>query len=114
MDRPYFTMWTDAFSPENTDAKYPKVLDFGYQEVGFAPSDFWIRSGAYLRLRNLNISYSLPKEWMNKIGVKQFQLFFTGTNLFTISAFKEYDPEQAALDSYPIMRSFTGGFNLNF
>jgi TonB-linked SusC/RagA family outer membrane protein len=114
VDRPYFTLWTDAWSPDNTDGKYPKILDWGYQEVGFAPSDFWIRSGAYLRLRNLNISYSLPKAWMNKIGVKQFQLFFTGTNLLTLSAFKEYDPEQPFLDSYPIMKSFTGGFNLNF
>jgi hypothetical protein len=65
-------------------------------------------------LRNLNISYSFPKKWIGKAGIKQLQLFFTGTNLLTFSAFKEYDPEQLALDSYPIMKSFTGGLNINF
>ncbi|TKK65117.1 TonB-dependent receptor [Ilyomonas limi] len=114
VDRPYFHLWTDAWSEDNPNGKYPKIIDWGYEEVGYAPSSFWIRSGAYLRLRNLNISYSFPKKWIGKAGIKQLQLFFTGTNLLTFSAFKEYDPEQLALDSYPIMKSFTGGLNINF
>ncbi|SMD11767.1 TonB-linked outer membrane protein, SusC/RagA family [Pedobacter nyackensis] len=113
-DRPYFGLWTDAWSTENPNGKYPKIIGWGYEELGFAPSSFWIGSGAYLRLKNVNISYSLPGKWINKIGIKQAQAFFTGTNLLTISAFKAYDPEQLALDSYPIMKGFTGGLNIVF
>ncbi|WP_316818460.1 TonB-dependent receptor [Pedobacter nyackensis] len=113
-DRPYFGLWTDAWSAENPNGKYPKIIDWGYQELGFAPSSFWIRNGAYLRLKNVNISYSFPTKWMNNIGIKQAQVFFTGTNLLTLSAFEEHDPEQLALDSYPIMKTFTGGLNIIF
>jgi len=113
-DRPYFGLWTDAWSVENPNGKYPKIIDWGYEELGFAPSSFWIGNGAYLRLKNVNISYSLPQKWISKIGIKQAQAFFTGTNLLTLSAFKEYDPEQLALDSYPIMKGFTGGLNIVF
>ncbi len=113
-DRPYFGLWTDAWSMENPNGKYPKIIDWGYEELGFAPSSFWIGNGAYLRLKNVNISYSLPQKWINKIGIKQAQAFFTATNLLTLSAFKTYDPEQLALDSYPIMKGFTGGLNIVF
>ncbi|NRF40886.1 TonB-dependent receptor [Pedobacter foliorum] len=113
-DRPYFGLWVDAWSTENPNGKYPKIVDWGYEELGYAPSSFWIRNGAYLRLKNVNISYGLPEKWINKIGIKQAQVFFTGTNLLTLSAFKEYDPEQLALDSYPIMKTFTGGLNIVF
>ena len=114
VDRPYFNLWTDAWSTENPNGKYPKIIDWGYEELGQTGTDFWIRSGAYLRLRNLNISYGLPKKWISKVGIKQVQVFFTGVNLLTLSAFKEYDPEQPALDAFPIMKSFTGGININF
>ncbi len=114
VDRPYFNLWTDAWSEDNPNGKYPKIIDWGYEELGQTGSDFWIRSGAYLRLRNLNVSYSLPHNLINKAGISQVQIFFTGTNLLTLSAFKEYDPEQPALDAYPIMRSFSGGINVNF
>jgi len=113
-DRPYFGLWADAWSTENPNGKYPKIVDWGFEELGFAPSSFWISNGAYLRLKNVNISYNLPSKWINKIGIKQAQIFFTGTNLLTFSAFKAYDPEQLALDSYPIMETFTGGLNVVF
>lgn len=113
-DRPYFSLWTDAWSVENPNGKYPKVIDWGFEELGFAPSSFWIRNGSYLRLRSLNLSYTLFANWLSKLGVKKMQIFFTGTNLFTLSAFKEYDPEQTSLDSYPVMKTYTAGLNVNF
>ena len=59
-----------------------------------------------MRLKNLNIGYTLPKSWFGRLGISKVQLFANGTNLFVISAFKEYDPEQATLDSYPLMKTF--------
>ena len=114
-DRPYFELWTkDTWTPENPNAKYPAVTGEWTEVYGAAGSTFWLRNGAYLRLKNLNIAYTLPKQWYSKWGFSQIQVFGNGTNLFCLSGMDEYDPEQAKLDSYPIMRTFTIGLNVNF
>lgn len=73
-----------------------------------------MRNGAYLRLKNLNIGYTLPRTWFSKLGVNNVQLFVNATNLFCISGMDEMDPEQDTLDSYPLMRTYTGGLSINF
>lgn len=114
-DKPYFELWTgDVWSPENPDAKYPAATGEWSENYGAAGSTFWIRNGAYLRLKNLNISYTLPKSWYQNWGVNTVQVFGNGTNLFSIDGIDEMDPEQDSMDSYPIMRSFTIGLNINF
>lgn len=116
VDRPYFELWADNYwTPENPDAKYPRIGGNWMQpEFGGGPSSFWLRNGAYVRLKNLNIGYTLPNSWFERIGLSDIQLFVNGTNLFVISEFKEHDPEQATLDSYPLMKTFTGGVSINF
>lgn len=112
---PYFELWTgDVWTPENTDAKYPAAVGDWSEVYGAAGSTFWMRNGAYLRLKNLNIAYTLPKQWYQKWGLNQVQVFGNGTNLFSIDGMDEMDPEQDKLDSYPIMRTFTVGLNVNF
>ena len=114
-NRPYFELWTKHWSPEHPDAPYPRAsAAWGKPEYGWGPSTFWMRNGAYLRFKNLNLAYSLPKSWLTHAMVETLQIFFNGTNLFVITGFKEHDPEQATLDSYPIMRSYTFGMNLTF
>lgn len=114
-DRPYFQLWTEnTWTPETPNAKYPAATGEWTEVYGAAGSTFWIRNGAYLRLKNLNIAYTLPKQWYSKWGFSQIQIFGNGTNLFSISGMDEYDPEQDKLDSYPIMRTFTIGLNVNF
>lgn len=114
-EKPYFELWTgDVWTPENVNAKYPRVSGEWQEEYGAAGSTYWMRNGAYLRLKNLNIGYSLPKIWFSKIGVSNVQVFVNGTNLFCISGMDEMDPEQETLDSYPLMRTFTGGLSINF
>ncbi|SFU67866.1 TonB-linked outer membrane protein, SusC/RagA family [Porphyromonadaceae bacterium KHP3R9] len=115
-DRPYFSIWAkDYWTPENPDAKYPRVSGAWMEpEYGGGPSSFWLRNGSYLRLKNLNIGYTLPSKWYNALGLQKVQVFVNGTNLFVLSGFKEYDPEQETLDSYPLMKTFTGGLSINF
>ncbi len=111
-DKPYFNIWTgDVWTPENTDAKYPGVSGEWQEEWGATGSTFY---GAYLRLKNLNVGYTLPRKWFSKIGVSSVQIFVNATNLFCISGMPEMDPEQNTLDSYPLMKSFTGGLSINF
>jgi hypothetical protein len=116
VDRPYFEIWArDYWTPESPDAEYPRVAGNWMQpEFGGGPSSFWLRNGAYLRLKNLNIGYTLPEQWYNMLGINRIQFFVNGTNLFVISDLTEHDPEQETLDSYPLMKTFTGGLSVQF
>ncbi len=115
-DRPYFELWaSDYWTPENPNATYPRVSgEFQVADVGGEASTFWIRNGAYLRLKNLDLGYSLPQNWFKPIGINNVQFYFNATNLFYISGLKEHDPEQNTLDSYPLMKTYTAGLNINF
>lgn len=115
--RPYYPIWAspDVWTPENPNGKYPRPIGQNWYESGTNASSFWIRNGAYMRLRNLNVAYNIPKNWSDGIGLQSAQLFFNGTNLFAISKMKEFhDPEQLNYDSYPIMKTFTFGLDIRF
>ncbi|MFV0505811.1 MAG: SusC/RagA family TonB-linked outer membrane protein [Bacteroidales bacterium] len=114
--RPYYPIWADdVWTPENIDAKYPRVIGKNWYESGTGNQSFWVRNGAYLRMKNLNIGYSLPTKWISGLDLRSAQVFFNGTNLFVISAMTEFqDPEQDCYDSYPLMKSFTFGLDIKF
>lgn len=114
--RPYYPIWTkDVWTPENPDAAYPRPIGRNWNESGTGASSFWIRNGAYLRLKNINVAYNLPKSWVSRIKVDRAQLFFNGNNIFALADIKEFhDPEQKNYDSYPLMRSFTFGIDVKF
>lgn len=114
--RPYYPIWAgDVWTPENPDAQYPRVVGSNWAESGAASSTFWIRNGAYMRLRDLNVSYAFPQSLVSAIKLKGLSLFFNGTNLFVISPMTEFhDPEQKMYDSYPVMKTFTLGVDIKF
>ena len=114
--RAYYPIWTsDVWTPENPNAKYPRVTGTNWAESGTDNSSFWIRNGAYLRLRNVNLAYNLPQPWLNSVKLSSAQLFFNGSNLLTFSAMKEFqDPEQENYDSFPVMKTYTLGLNIKF
>ena len=114
--RPYYPIWAgDVWTAENPNAAYPRVVGSNWQESGTASSTFWIRNGAYMRLRDLNVSYSLPQSMVNAIKLKGLSVFFNGTNLFVLSPMTEFhDPEQKMYDSYPVMKTFTLGLDIKF
>ena len=114
--RPYYPIWADdVWTPENPDAKYPRVIGRSWYESGTGNQSFWIRNGAYLRLKNMNIGYAIPQKWISGFKISSAQVFFNGTNLFVISDMTEFhDPEQDCYDSYPLMKSFTFGIDIKF
>lgn len=114
--RTYYPIWSgDVWTPENPNGKYPRVVGQNWAEAGGAGSSFWIRNGAYLRLRNVNLAYNLPAKWLAHVKVMQAQLFVNATNLLTFSKMKEFqDPEQDNYDSYPVMKTVTMGINIRF
>ena len=79
-------------------------------------STWWLRDMSFLRLKNLELGYTLPRRWTSKIGVRDCRLFARGTNLLTFSDFKLWDPELETTDGlrYPQMKSVSIGFSINF
>lgn len=111
---PYFDLWTEAWTPEKPNNPYPRAGNWGPAELGYESSQFWMRNGAYMRLKDLNIAYTIPQIWTRKILMDKASVFFNATNLFVISEFKEHDPEQAYLNSFNLMKTFTFGLSVNF
>ena len=100
---------------ENPNAPYPR-LSYGYNLNNQQSSSFWLRNGRFLRLKNLDIGYTLPKPMVNAIHLESVRIYISGQNLITWSPFKLWDPE---LDSsqrghiYPITRSLTAGIQIS-
>lgn len=110
-----YTYQLDYWTPENTDAAYPRIADGGFNDNNYRYSDFWMRDGRHLRVKNLNLSYALPERWTRAIGFEEVRFYGTGHNLFVLKAFSEdFDPQMQASAGwyYPQLRSFTGGINL--
>ena len=104
--------WADSWSPDNPDGKYPGYRNTAYR-TRYDESTFWLQDLSFLRFKNLNISYSMPKNLISSIGVKSARVFVTGTNLFMLySGNKIYDPEMNNILSYPMMRTYSLGLNI--
>lgn len=101
-------------STENPNASYPR-LSYGGNNNNFRNSTYWLRNGSYLRLKTVEIGYSLPKSFVNKCHFNNMRFFFIGTNLLTFSSFKLWDPELGSSngEKYPLARVFTLGLNVN-
>lgn len=98
---------------ENPNATYPR-LEYGKEKSNNTQySTFWLRNRAYLRLKNVEIGYNIPKTIVNKIHLNKFRLFFRGTNLLTFSKFKLWDPELENGEGYPLTKSISLGLNIN-
>ncbi|RYJ44949.1 SusC/RagA family TonB-linked outer membrane protein [Flavobacterium beibuense] len=99
------TMYThqlDYWTPQNPDAKYPRLANNGTQSNtnNFRRgSDMYLYDGAYLRLKNIQIGYSLPDSAAKQIGVEKFRMYASGQNLFTLSKVKFVDPELSEFNS---------------
>lgn len=115
----------DNWTPDNPDAKYPRLSYVS--NLNTHPSTFWMANAAYFRLKNLQLSYSLPKKILRPTKLKKVMVYGNATNLFTVSKFyKGYDPEisyqsgaQGATtgsigSSYPLVSTYTFGVEVQF
>ena len=111
----------DRWTEENPDqnAFYPR-LSYGSETTSsinnFQKSTWWVRNMNFLRLKTLQLSYNLPKPWVNKVHLKNAAVYVMGTNLFTLSRFKLWDPELNTDNgaSYPNTTSYSVGINFTF
>lgn len=77
----------DYWTPENPNAFYPRPTDFGGGNPtrNFLPQTRYLLNMAYTRLKNINIGYSLPAKWIERVHLTRARIYFSGENLFTIS-----------------------------
>ena len=107
----------NAFDPENPDpnARYPR-LHASHNSNNDVLSDWWLIDGSYLRLKNLQLTYTIPQSISSKVNVSRFMVYLAGTNLFTLSHYPYLDPENPGVTNgyYPQQRTYSVGVNLTF
>ena len=104
----------NPFELENRNGTIPNPLG---SPTNTENSSRFIEDGTYLRLKNLQIGYTLPKHITQKFHCSRLRFYATASNLFTITAYKGYDPEVGSgvdYGNYPQSRTFTFGLNANF
>lgn len=103
----------DAWSPENPNSTIPALQAENRNDEGRF-STYFVENGSYLKLRNMQIGYSLSEAFARKIHLQKFRLYVSGQNLFTIKSknFTGIDPENAAF-GYPIPVTYTLGLNVS-
>lgn len=112
--------WSSEEQPGDGVHFRPTRTPSGWQRD---PSSAWVQDASYLRLRNLTFGYDFDSKIAHKIGFDGLRLYFTGTNLFTITNYVGYDPENSSESGlskggdymgYPAARSFILGANIRF
>ena len=98
---------------EDPNAKYPR-LSYGGNSNNYRASTYWLRNGSYIRLKNVELGYSIPKRFVNKLHLDRVRLYLMGTNLLTFSDFKLWDPELGSSNGqqYPLSRTVTIGLTV--
>ncbi|WP_276892525.1 TonB-dependent receptor [Hallella bergensis] len=102
--------WTDG----NPDASYPRLSTVMFDN-NYRTSTFWKRNGSYLRLRNVQLGYSLPESVLKAIKLNNIYVYINATNLFTVAHLDGMgDPEMNALTNYPITKTCNVGLKVTF
>jgi TonB-linked SusC/RagA family outer membrane protein len=102
------------WTPENLNAKYPR-LTYGSVANNIHTSSFWLQDATYIRLKNLQLGYTLPKQWITKANIDNVRIFLSGYNLLTFDNVTPFDPEaQGSAWYYPQQKSFSAGLTLTF
>lgn len=109
VDSGYWSLGTN----ENPNAKYPR-LSWNGNSNNNRDSSYWLRNGSYLRLKTLEVGYTLPKNITRILRMNNLRVFFIGTNLLTFSSFKLWDPELGSStgQGYPLTKSCTLGLTI--
>lgn len=113
----------DYWTPDNPNAYFPAVRAYSaedsYQQLGI-PNKRYLQNGAYMRVKNVTIGYTLPQSVLQKLNLSRIRFYFSAENIFEISRIKvKLDPESLGSGSwaqaaYPFQRTYTLGLNLNF
>ncbi len=109
---------TDSWTPENPNAPLPILTTSTGNTLNFENSNFWLQKASYLRLKNLQFSYTFPTAVSQKLAMKNLKLFVNGQNILTFTKMKNWDPEknltQDNIFTYPQVKTYSAGSNVTF
>ena len=106
-----------AWRPDNTNATYPRLTMNAPTNNNGLASTFWFRDGKYLRVKSLQLGYTVPANVCKKLGMESLRLYVEGANLFTLSGLPEgIDPESPGVNNgyYPQQKTYMGGISVTF
>ncbi|WEK38296.1 MAG: TonB-dependent receptor [Candidatus Pseudobacter hemicellulosilyticus] len=114
----YRTAFMDRWTPDNPrqDVVMPRIHSHYSYNVNKEPNTWWLRNSSFLRLKNVEIGYTLPKQLIQKLRMGGARVYLMGYNLYVWDDVKYWDPEMGNRNkgmSYPMSRSFTFGLELN-
>jgi len=136
-NRPYESvpayMMDNVWTPENPNAYFPRYRGYvalsGTRELAVAQTRY-LQNAAYVRLKNLNVTWNLPQQWVNRLKLTNAKLYVTGQNIFTITPLhthaENFDPEvingsdpEVNVNAgngyaYPMLKSYSVGINITF
>ncbi len=92
-----------------SEATMPRLTTLA-NDNNYQNNSFWYRDGSFLKLRDLTVSYNIPRKWLR---IMEMKVYVKGTNLFSIDSLKLFDPEQISLN-YPSLRTVWAGVKFNF
>ena len=113
------TVWLDSWTPENKDAKMPRIA-YNTTSPSLSSnvmSDFWIQNASYLRMKNLQFGYTLPKKILSSVGIQNVRFYYSVENLFTIhNMLINVDPEipSERASNFPLTQTHAFGVNVTF
>ena len=102
--------WNNPWSVENRQGEWPRLAGSNNREE----TTFWLDDLSYLRLKNIQLGYTLPKDLLIKWGIESVRIYGSAENLATFTKFRGLDPEKNsnASDAYPLNKSFSLGINI--
>ena len=112
------SLWLDSWTTENTDAKYPRLATES-EDINTEYSDIWVSNASYLRMKELQIGYTIPQKILDKIGISRVRVYYSGQNLFTLTGMLDgWDPEADATlgrgNAFPQTIVNSWGINITF
>jgi TonB-linked SusC/RagA family outer membrane protein len=113
----HLNRWNPAASEsENlSNAKYPLLHYDSYGNHNQRMNSFFVKNGAFVRLQNAEVSYTLPSRWTERAGMSNVRIYVNGDNLVTWDKLDvDMDPDSQGSNRYPIMKTFNLGVNINF
>ncbi|MEC3880685.1 TonB-dependent receptor [Parapedobacter sp. 10938] len=104
------------WTPDNPDASKPRIWnrynEYWRQNPG--TNTYWLQNSDYVRLKNFELGYSIPSAFCEKLWLSGAQVYFTGMNLLTFTAVKDFDPETTSATAYPLNKVYNLGVSLTF
>jgi len=112
----------NSWTPDNPNATVPKASNTSNFSTNTQVCSYYIENGSYMRLKNLELGYTLPESMTTKVNIKSLRVYLQAVNLFTITKYSGLDPELGGDDrafgsdtgNYPLVKNWIIGLTLNF